>query len=389
MFCRNHIRSRGAAKLFVPLYLMLVVCLALVPAARGLGRSAPASPFERLLGLHGYFDNMPLLLPLPAVGREVRAVGGSAAVGQNTTVAVELVSQGDENALGFSVTFDPTKLTYVASVKGADAGPATMNVNASQAAAGRVGVALALNAGESFATGTRQLVVLTFTPLAAASGVTAAVGFGDAPVAREVADANANVLATTFTPGGVTVLNPAPGITSVSPSSAIAGAAAFTLTVNGTGFIPSSVVRWNGSARTTSFVSATQLTAQVAASDVSAAGTVNVTIFNPAPGGGESAASTFTINNPLPVASSLSTSVVVAGGAGFNLTVGGSNFVPTSVVRWNGTDRATTYVSSTQLTAAVNAADIASAGTFNITVFNPEPGGGTSAALVFTVNAPA
>ena len=66
------------------------------------------------------------------------------------------------------------------------------------------------------------------------------------------------------------------------------------------------------------------------------------------------------------------------GGADFTLTVSGSGFVSGSVVNWNGSPRATTFVSNSQLRAAISAADIATAGTASVTVVNPEPGGGTS-----------
>ena len=55
-------------------------------------------------------------------------------------------------------------------------------------------------------------------------------------------------------------------------------------------------------------------------------------------------------------------------------------------MRWNGSDRTTTYVNSTQLTASILAADIAAAGTASVTVFNGTPGGGTSNAQTFTIN---
>ncbi|HLZ69183.1 MAG TPA: IPT/TIG domain-containing protein [Dehalococcoidia bacterium] len=90
--------------------------------------------------------------------------------------------------------------------------------------------------------------------------------------------------------------NPAPTTTSVSPASATAGGAAFTLTVNGSNFISSSTVQWNGMSLSTSFVSATQLTAAVPAGNVAAPGTATVTVVNPAPGGGASNGQTFTIN---------------------------------------------------------------------------------------------
>jgi hypothetical protein len=182
-----------------------------------------------------------------------------------------------------------------------------------------------------------------------------------------------------------------PTTTSVTPNNAVAGTNGLTLTVNGTGFVSASIVRWNGSDRPTGLVSATQLTATVTPADLASQGTATVTVFNPTPGGGTSNAQTFTITpsggggSPLPVIGTLAPTSAAAGGAAFVLTVGGSSFVSGSVVRWNGANRTTTFVSATQLTAQIAAADIATAGTAQVTVFTPAPGGGTSAVLTFTV----
>ena len=212
-------------------------------------------------------------------------------------------------------------------------------------------------------------------------------------------------------PASVTVFNPAPGggtskpalnftinptaptTTSLSPASAILGSPAFTLTVKGTNFISganASVVKWNGSSRTTTYVSPTQLKAAILKADLLTAGTVPVTVTNPVQGGGTSNAQTFTIDNPVPVvAAPLVPPSTAAGGAAFTLTVNGAaNFVSSSVVNWNGSPRVTTFVSATQLTAAITAADIAVAGSFPVTVTNPMPGGGASNAVPFTVNNP-
>jgi len=74
------------------------------------------------------------------------------------------------------------------------------------------------------------------------------------------------------------------------------------------------------------------------------------------------------------------------GGAGFTLTVTGSGFVSESVVNWNGSPLTTTFVSSTQLTASISAADIATPGTASVTVSSP--GGGSSNVLFFPVATP-
>ncbi len=184
--------------------------------------------------------------------------------------------------------------------------------------------------------------------------------------------------------------NPVPQIASLAPASAVQNSGAFTLTVNGTNFISGSEVRWNGTARPTTFVSSTQLTASISATDLASTGTVSVTVTNPAPGGGTSPASNFTITapNPLPLLISLSPATVVQGGAAFTLTVNGNGFVNGAIVRWDGQNRTTTLVSPTQLTAQINAGDIAGAGTAAVTVVNPTPGGGISNALNVTITSP-
>jgi len=93
--------------------------------------------------------------------------------------------------------------------------------------------------------------------------------------------------------------NPVPSITSLSPTSAPAGAAALTLTVNGSNFIASSQVSWNGSPRTTSFKTSSMLTAEINATDVGSQGTAAVTVSNPAPGGGTSNPTNFQISAAL------------------------------------------------------------------------------------------
>ena len=86
--------------------------------------------------------------------------------------------------------------------------------------------------------------------------------------------------------------NPVPTITGLSPATAVAGSGDFTLTVNGTNFVSSSTATFNGISRTVAYVSATQLTVAVLAADIAAAGSYNVAVTNPTPGGGTTAAST-------------------------------------------------------------------------------------------------
>jgi subtilase family serine protease len=193
-------------------------------------------------------------------------------------------------------------------------------------------------------------------------------------------------------PGGTsnsatfTIDNPKPVITSLSPNNAIVDGAGFTLTVNGKDFINGAVVNWAGSARTTVFVSATELTATINAADIVKAGKFKVTVTNSAPGGGNSAPSTFDVDNPTPTLTDISPNSATHGGASFTLTATGTNFVSTSRIQWNGVSLATKFVNSTTLTAVIKNTDIATAGTANVTVDTPAPGGGVSAPQTFTIN---
>jgi hypothetical protein len=82
--------------------------------------------------------------------------------------------------------------------------------------------------------------------------------------------------------------------------------------------------------------------------------------------------------------SSVNPSSITAGSASFVLSATGSNFASTSTVQWNGADRMTTFVSSTQLRASIPASDVSTAGTAQVTVATP--GATTSNAIPFAIN---
>jgi len=186
--------------------------------------------------------------------------------------------------------------------------------------------------------------------------------------------------------------NPLPAVSSMSPASVNAGGPSFTITVTGTNFINGSVIKWNTTTLTTTYISGTKLSAVVPSANISATGNANISVFTASPGGGSSNSLSFTINsvavnNPVPVLNNILPGSVTAGGGSFILTVTGSSFVNGSVIKWNGSDLATTYIDATQLSATIPATNIATAGTASITVFSPAPGGGTSAALGINISA--
>jgi hypothetical protein len=96
--------------------------------------------------------------------------------------------------------------------------------------------------------------------------------------------------------GNQTNSNPTPTISSLSPASLPAGSAAQTLTINGSGFIATSGVSFNGASRTANYVSSSQLTIALTSADLSTAATDPVVVSNPAPGGGASTAVNFIVS---------------------------------------------------------------------------------------------
>ncbi len=95
--------------------------------------------------------------------------------------------------------------------------------------------------------------------------------------------------------------NPVPFINQpLSPASAAPGTAGITLTVHGTGFASTSLVQWNGSSRTTSFLSTSELTAAITTADLASAGFASVTVLNAAPANNRSNSVLFTITPSRP-----------------------------------------------------------------------------------------
>ena len=123
-------------------------------------------------------------------------------------------------------------------------------------------------------------------------------------------------------------------------------------------------------AGTSGFVRLTDVTGELESSRNLSFGAMRFTLVGPA-------------EYSAPTVSLLTPSLKPVGANAFTLKLSGSGFAPASVVRWNGVDRPTTYVSETVLKASISAADIASTGVAAVTVFNPAPGGGESGAVIF------
>jgi hypothetical protein len=143
--------------------------------------------------------------------RVVRVVSSAVATAGTVEVPVELVGFGDESAVGFSLNVDPSALSFLGVRLGAGAGGAGLLLNTNSLGVGSIGVALTLQAGQTFASGTNQLVLVRFMA-GSVSGPTT-LAFGDLPIARELADVLANPRPVSFRDGVVNILATAPSIT--------------------------------------------------------------------------------------------------------------------------------------------------------------------------------
>ncbi|HUM69301.1 MAG TPA: beta-propeller fold lactonase family protein, partial [Chloroflexota bacterium] len=187
--------------------------------------------------------------------------------------------------------------------------------------------------------------------------------------------------------------NPIPALNALLPASAAAGSGGLTVRVLGQNFVPGVVGQVNGADRATEYVSPDEIEVTLTSADVANAGAKVITAVNPSPGGGASLNSldfvvTAPGENPIPSIDSLIPGGGMAGDPAFSLTVYGANFVNGATVQWNGANRTTTFVSSTELQAAIPPTDMLSPGAAAVTVVNPGPGGGTSNAVPFGVAAP-
>lgn len=134
--------------------------------------------------------------------RVLRLTRDSYGVSRTHSVTVELNAAGGESALGFSLAFDPARWRLISIAAGRDAKAArfVFNTNGATkgAAGGRIGIVMALPPGESLTAGVHQLITLSFASLSPGGAQFDQVGFADEPVAREITDAEANPLPTSF-----------------------------------------------------------------------------------------------------------------------------------------------------------------------------------------------
>lgn len=181
----------------------------------------------------------------------------------------------------------------------------------------------------------------------------------------------------------ITIVQPTPWVWNVNPSSFPAGQV--TITIGGSNLRPDSIVKVNGVTFAPTFVSSTSMKA---AGLATGSGKVPVTVTNPGNGAVTSQPFMATVTapaSPPPPAISLVSPGSIQQGS-FSLSVNGSGFVQGSLVLFGGAALTTTYISSSQLTAA-GSTNAAVGTSIPVTVSNPAPNAAVSGPVNVTIGA--
>ncbi len=185
-----------------------------------------------------------------------------------------------------------------------------------------------------------------------------------------------------------TALGDQPFINTLDPYTATVNSAAFTLSIEGSGFAAGATVLWDGNDLTTTFVDSTHLTATVAAGQLNTAGAVAVSVRSAAPANFESNEVGFDVEALPPAITNLSPASVPAGSPATTLTVNGSHFAADAQVLWNGTPLPTQFVSSAQVKVQLAASLLTFGQTAGVAVRNQSPVERISDAKPFEVTPP-
>src|SRR5262249_22393720 len=126
--------------------------------------------------------------------------------GQTNCLQIGLNAQGDENGLAWSLNFEPSLLILVsASLVNYATNAAHAFVNTNKISQGQIGFIFLLEAGSAFPGGTQAVAEICFQAAGGSDPVSTSVTMADRPIPREIDDADANSLETTYQNGTVTI----------------------------------------------------------------------------------------------------------------------------------------------------------------------------------------
>ncbi len=145
--------------------------------------------------------NKAVLLP-----RVVRVVNTNATAGSTVAVTLQVDAQGDESVYGFSLNYDPTKLTLQSITNGAATTGALVGTNPNNP--GEIGFSVNYGNATIQAGNNQTFFTIQFRVAANAQAGSTSVFFDDTPTVREVSNTQAQPVATTFADGTVTIVGP-------------------------------------------------------------------------------------------------------------------------------------------------------------------------------------
>lgn len=184
------------------------------------------------------------------------------------------------------------------------------------------------------------------------------------------------------------ILNPVPALSAMSIDQITAGSYGFTLSVTGKGFAPGTSVQFGSNTLVPTSSSSTELQVIIPSTLIAGGAYLPVSVVNPGPGGGASNARTFTVVNPVPQLSALSSNKVVIGSSDFNLEVTGSNFVPQTELQFGSASLRPGTMNRGHMQVGIPRSAFTSGGVISVRAVNPEPGGGVSSPIEFTIENP-
>jgi hypothetical protein len=200
--------------------------------------------------------------------------------------------------------------------------------------------------------------------------------------------------------GGVSVLtngfvvgnNPAPTLSSISPTTA-KRLETLDLVLRGSNYVSGVTAVDLGADITVNDIvvdSAGKMTANITVTGKAATGARTIYVTNAPPGGGrDSLPAAFTVTNPAPTLTSIAPTFANRSQT-LNVVLRGTNLIPATVPSFGSggdiTVNSVTADSARQLTVNVTVGATATLGPRNVSVTNPIPGGGISASVTFSVN---
>lgn len=168
----------------------------------------------------------------------------------------------------------------------------------------------------------------------------------------------------------VSVVNPAPIITGLSPSRTIVSSDAI-LTITGKGFLRASSVLVNGSVHSRTFVDSTQLLVPLQAAELNTIGNLAVSVENCAPGGGDSGALSFAVMPEPLTLTRVSPDLLQVGGSATVITLTGTGFAQNATIYASSGTITVNSVTAHSITATVPASLLQTQGSVNLAVANP------------------